>query len=376
MKTKHKHWLANLVLLVISLLICGIIGEVSVRVFHLLPSQRSLLFSQAAFQMGEYECVKYVSNEDIRTVAVYDQEIAYDVRFHTNNLGLIDDQDYFRPDSAGEKRHFAFVGDSFTAGFHGGQPWVPGLRAHLPSDLAEVYNLGVSGAGFEHFYRLLKNVGQTIPFTDIFILGISNDFGRMFWYPASDSVGIYFCMENTPASECMQNNYVIRMIPEEASKEELLENARKNYAEREAINNAGRPLKKLFKRSQFITFLVFSIRQLSAPAVSPVELNYPYSLEALRKIKEDYPAANIHFIHLPQKSEVIQGHYSLEHIKGDIEKLGISYFPALEKGNWDKSMFFESDSHPNKKGYAQITNAVLDYLRSNALSSSSKKGKN
>jgi hypothetical protein len=71
---------------------------------------------------------------------------------------------------------YAFVGDSFTAGFHGGTPWAPALRdrARRANPDLQIYNLGVSGTGFEHFSRLLKSFATEVDFSDIVILAISD----------------------------------------------------------------------------------------------------------------------------------------------------------------------------------------------------------
>jgi hypothetical protein len=58
-----------------------------------------------------------------------DGDIVYDVRFTTNDLGFIDHEDYSSDgDRPADAPRLVFVGDSYTAGFHGGTPWVPALR--------------------------------------------------------------------------------------------------------------------------------------------------------------------------------------------------------------------------------------------------------
>jgi hypothetical protein len=108
------------------------------------------------------------------------------VRFRTNDLGFIDHEDYLVPgQSRADAPRYAFVGDSFTAGFHGGTPWVPALRdrARKTNPDLQIYNLGVSGTGFDHFGRLLKSFATDVDFSEIVILAISDDFERPFWPP-------------------------------------------------------------------------------------------------------------------------------------------------------------------------------------------------
>ena len=94
-----------------------------------------------------------IPNESVRTVAIYTGRIEYDVKYQTNNMGFIDHKDYDKNQPI--ERSIAFVGDSFTAGYHGGTPWVPGLRDKLAHDNdLEIYNLGVDGTGIIHFEKI------------------------------------------------------------------------------------------------------------------------------------------------------------------------------------------------------------------------------
>ena len=70
--------------------------------------------------------VRWAADTPIRTLAVYGDRIPYDVRFETNDLGYIDHRDYGVESAVPVADRWAFVGDSFTAGYHGGDPWVPG----------------------------------------------------------------------------------------------------------------------------------------------------------------------------------------------------------------------------------------------------------
>jgi len=134
---------------------------------------------------------------------VYDGSIEYDVRYHTNNLGFIDDRDYPDPTATPPtSQQYAVVGNSFTAGIHGGKPWVPALRADLTAALGqtEVYNLGVEGTGMQHFADLLVSFARDRPFTHVVIVAISNDFQRPRWRPEMAPDGLHFC----PADEMPQ----------------------------------------------------------------------------------------------------------------------------------------------------------------------------
>jgi len=88
-------------------------------------------------------------NRRVRYVRVHGDRIEYDVAFEVNDLGLVDDADYL--DAPHVARQVAVVGDSFTAGYHGGKPWVPALRERMATQHARLYNLGIGGAGFLQF---------------------------------------------------------------------------------------------------------------------------------------------------------------------------------------------------------------------------------
>ena len=89
--------LLSVLLLFVSLIICFIVGEVAIRFIRpadIFRPKRSLMFTHQTFQLDSKNAVRYMPNNDIRTVAVYNGKIEYDVQFHTNNLGFIDNAEY------------------------------------------------------------------------------------------------------------------------------------------------------------------------------------------------------------------------------------------------------------------------------------------
>lgn len=346
--------MANVGLFLCSIFLAFLLAEIGIRLFGAAEvNERALMFSSYAFQLDQNGAVRYQSNSAIRTVAVYGDSIEYDVRFDTNNLGLVDDKDYEYEDSA-NKRHYAFVGDSFTAGFHGGDAWIPALRRRVEAGGVEIFNLGVSGAGFEHFYRLLQSTREQIPLTHIVILAISGDFGRGFWYPLTNASEIRFCPENVSVSECGRRPYTARIIDSATSSAEVLEIAGGMREAREGGPQEGGIIGML-KQSKLLTLVARSARTVFQDRKGD-------SVQALRKIREAFPSAEIHLIHLPQKQEVEKGSYSLRGMGYEIEAIGISYFPALRECDWREDMFFVHDNHPNQPGYDNIRECVSGYL--------------
>jgi hypothetical protein len=352
---RKKGLLSNILLIFLSLTLCFIVGELTIRLLRpVYTADRFLMFSSKTFSLDSYGAVRYVPNETIRTLAVYNGKKEYDVRFPTNNMGFIDFIDY-EYENAQEKKYYALVGDSFTAGTHGGEIWVPMLRKKIKGQNIEIYNLGVTGTGIEHFYKLLKSTIKQINITQIVVLALSSDFRRSFWYPVTDNDNIYFCPEDMQKSKCIEKSYVAKIISRDATDEEILKISKD-------ISDDIKKLEKLniintLKKSHLLVSVVRMIKNWTKNNDDIL-----YSLRSLRNIKKTFPLAEVHFIHLPEKQEVKMNKYILDYIGEEIEKHGITYFPALRKCEWSLDMFFLNDSHPNKYGYENITQCVSDYL--------------
>jgi hypothetical protein len=355
-KKVDETWWANVVLVLFSLIVGFAIGEIGVRSLELNKSARALMFSTETFHLDQHGAVRYLPDTNMRMVAVYNGKIEYDVNFHTNNLGFIDSEDYEYEDDS-KKSYYAFVGDSFTAGVHGGEPWVPRLRKEFRNSNVEIYNLGISATGVEHFYRLLKSVADHLRITHIVILAISNDFDRGFWYPLTNLSEIRFCGESVKKSECSDHPPVARIIPPASSNEEILKVADSIVAEKE--NTPDTSAKNILKRSELLVFIVKTFKELMKERD---DKRIEASFGSLKKIKDYFPATEIDFIHLPEKYEVADGHYSIKKIEKRIREIGITYFPALTKCKWASGMFFVHDGHPNKLGYENVEKCVSGYL--------------
>ena len=354
MRTKISNWMANIGLFLFSTTLVLLVAEIGVR--FLIPMQvdeRTLMFSSHTFQLDQNGAVRYQPNKNIRTIAVYDNKIEYDVHFDTNNLGLADGKNY-EYENLANKRYYAFVGDSFTAGFHGGEPWVPKLRRNIDGENIEIFNLGVSGTGIEHFYRLLQGTSEQLHITHIVILAISEDIRRNSWYPLTNSTEIRFCQKNTPSPECIKRPYIAKIIHPASSSEDILKVAEEIIKDREK-NPQRSGITGFLRQSELLVFVVRSLKTM-------LLYEERYSLDALRNIREAFPLAEIYFMHLPQKQEVANGGYFLNNLGNEIEEIGISYFPALKECHWQMDMFFVHDSHPNSVGYDNIRKCVSSYI--------------
>ncbi len=361
---KPKSVLQNIMIMVIAIVLALAIGECGIRLIKPVYdyADRSLLFSSPTFKLYSGGSVRYYPNKKIREIAVYNDKIEYDVLYSTNNAGLIDTKNY-EYESIPGKRYYAFVGDSFTAGVNGGSPWVPALRNNKLS--AEVYNFGVAGTGFEHFYKLLHDMKDKVSITHIIIVAITDDFFRICWHPYVSEGKINFCSLDGAHSRC-QAGPIASIIQINASEEEVRKVSKTKYKEiRAKIDeiNGRRSLRikleSLFYDQSVIYYytkvLLDTYKRTHQPS------NIEYAVESMRKIRLEFPLAEIHLIHLPQKYEVKTNNYYIN-IAEQITELGIKYYPALDKCNWNIDMFFTRDAHPNRYGYENITKCVSGYL--------------
>lgn len=359
-----KRFTQNLLLLAAATASALLIGELVVRTIKPVYDYRDrcLLFSSQPFKLYSGGAVRYVPNARIREAAVYNGKIEYDVWYATNNLGFVDTKDYGRGIVPG-KRYYAFVGDSFTTGVTGGSPWVPALRNN--GLRAEVYNFGVEGAGFEHFHRLLHGMKGKVPITHIVLVAITDDFFRGYWHPLEIDGKISFCSEGAPHAQCQPVPIAV-IIPPNTSADEVRTIAKKQHKEiRARVNelNAADGIRYRLESLLYDDSAIYYYSKVFFDTYhrSHEPSNIDAAMESMRKIRSEYPATEIHLVHLPQKYEVKTGHYAIN-IAGQVADLGISYFPALEKCNWSGEMFLKLDGHPNRSGYENIAKCVSAHL--------------
>jgi hypothetical protein len=337
-----------------------LLAEMAIRFIEPPKPDRCLMYSSRTFHLDSSNAVRYLPNENIRTVATYNRRIEYDVTFRTNNLGFVDQKDYIYQ-TLPNKTCYAFVGDSFTAGYHGGQPWVPTLRDKIQdkNENIEIYNLGVEATGLEHFYRLLKSVTREIRITHIVILAISSDFLRPFSYPITTTNEIRFCPENLQISRCMETYYTAKVMQYEATNEEILILSDQMSEDKARYESRENFMERIRENSRLVGRAAKAWGDLSWSRRRKFYINS--YLVPLVKIKNAFPMAKICLIHLPQKNEVETNRYELD-IRKEIQDIGIEYFSTLAECSWSLDMFFPNDGHPNGLGYRNISNCVSNIL--------------
>jgi lysophospholipase L1-like esterase len=389
MKKKEGSLLAaNTVLILATLILCLILSEIAIRLLFSRPeyTNRFLFWSSPHLVLDEHGAVRYLADETVRKISMYGNKIEYDFVYHTNNMGLVDTIDY-EVSRAGHEADYriALVGDSITAG-SGGRGWIPVLREEIDAEYngVELYNLGVSGAGIEHFYKLLKSVSSAIQFTDIVLIAISNDFQRPMWRPLTTPTEVRFCPFEESDEVCRKRLPVARVVDVDITAAQLVELSDKlitERAERDATekSNEAFTLTGLMRNSRLFD-LAYSIyhemplfsagerNQRVSPALKHFVINN--NIEKLREIRRQFPATNIYLIQLPERHEVLAGRYDRD-IREQVEQMGVAFFPALHQCSWSVDMYHPHDLHPNNKGYENITQCVKGFLTHSVLASPS-----
>ncbi|WLT38050.1 SGNH/GDSL hydrolase family protein [Synechocystis sp. B12] len=167
----------NTALILASIVLSLVIAEIALRLTGIGKYSlydRILFFTKPSLVRTEDKTVRYEPRTKIRSVAIYGDEVDYDIVYGTNNLGFVDDVDYNFDSAPGKK--VVFVGDSFTAGDGGNKSWISQLRRRLDRPEISLYNLGITGAGVKQFQQLLTSVKDEAHFDEINIMVIGNDF--------------------------------------------------------------------------------------------------------------------------------------------------------------------------------------------------------
>jgi hypothetical protein len=347
-----------LVLLCASLLVGFVMAELLVRL--IVPVTRApanlLMYNSAPFRIDSLGALRYVPNQAIQSAMVFHDEVVFEDRFATNNLGFVDHEDY----AAGGRdvsatRRVLLVGDSFTSGMGGGEPWVPKLRESLGGDVY-AYNLGVIGAGVQHFEKLIKSFAREIAFTDIVLLPITNDFYRPLWMPVTEGNKIRFCTERERAT-CSEKPVVSWVIDYRESTE-IVPRVRRLRQQEEPEGRGFGPWTErsgshlLIRISRFL-----DARTRRGPDPRALEK----SLEILADLRAAFPETPIVVAHFPEQVEVSTGQYSVD-LRQRVEDLGIRYFPLLTECSWSLSMYYQKEGHPNARGYENVSRCLADHL--------------
>lgn len=339
----------NLLLMAVSLALALVLAEGALRVAapHLGRPYEPLLFMTHAPQLDEAGAIRYAPRQAMRMAVLLSDEIEVDVRFATNNVGLVDDRDY-APGPAAQRR-YAFVGDSYAAGVEGARPWIAALRERAG---IEAHALGVGATGMLAFEKMLHSHLRAFPATDVVIVAISDDFLRPLWRPLAAGEEMRMCPAAESDAACMRRPPTAYLMPLETPSAELVAKARGFMAQRESDRSA---LRSLLRQSRVLMLARTTLRQWMLREDRSAVLED--SLAALGRVRRAYPGARIRLVHVPDRSEAARGSYDLA-LRGPVESAGIEYLPVLGACHWSVELYYPRDNHPNPSGYEALGRCV------------------
>ena len=344
---------ANLLLLAFALAMSFALAEAMLRIAAPdlgRPDGRLLLITEPPTR-DEAGAIRFAPRRSIRMAFLYGDDIEVDVRFGTNNAGVLDDRDYLPRAAAG--RAYAFVGDSYAAGAEGDRRWIPALRERLG---IEAYALGMSATGVLGFERMLASHARQFPFTDVVIVGISDDLFRPLWRPVVRGDEIRFCREAETDDACAERAPMAHLMRHEISRAGLVARAREI---RDRFARSRGVVRSVLRNSRLLMLARTSVLDLAWQASRRPVLED--SRRALARIRHAYPDALIRFVHVPDRHETQSGAYDLD-VRALLAGTGIEYLPVLGTCPWSMRHYFPRDNHPNAAGYEALDRCVAGML--------------
>lgn len=340
------------------------------------PAERFLAWSSLPLSRHSDGAITFAPSQLLREAAVYRGSVEYDMTYPINDMGLVDDESYaaLPPEVI---RRVAIVGDSFTAGT-GGRPWVPSLRRTLRAASPQLYlfNLGLIGASLEHSLLNLKHFEKKLHFDEIVLTVISDDFHRLYWFPLQEGSTIRFCPKDESLAVCRNRVPIGSVVDSNSREEDVTRDAAAFLKAQEQVVTeqgcgGGAVFGAIASSSRVLSMACSYYR--SRPLVAAGELRQEIggtlkryveqkNFEMLSEVRAAFPKRRITLIHLPEREEVQEGAYRLE-LASQSAKLGIEYFPALQRCRWTPAMFHQRDPHPNPLGYQAIEQCVRAALK-------------
>lgn len=338
MTGRFRVILVNGGLVVGSLLLSLLLAELICRMLTGDGEARVLYYSPQAMIAGPEGAVHYRPSSRVRSKAVYGGIAEYEVSAPINDLGYIDSVDYHRVSA---DRAVAVVGDSLTAGYHGGEPWVPKLRAAPELKGRAVYNLGMEGVGTRTFLANLRRAERRLAFDTVLMVGIGPDFTRVPWHPVERGGLMWLCPSDQSEEDCLATPTDLRIL---------------DFATPSIDASAGSPRLSLSYRLRQVVRAIF-------PSLSTLQRNLRTSIQ----LKAEIPDAarrdfadfrqwggnrTLVFLHVPLREETERRSF-LTPLREIAEAHGIRYVSGLDCGFTPKD-YFPRDGHPNAAGYDRL----------------------
>lgn len=352
----------RVLLAMISFVIGAIVVEVGARAWLGPPvsfDQRVALFSSPSWRYWPGEGageLRYAPNVRIRAISWDGDRIEYDVVFRTNGQGFIDERDYPTARGADVGTRIGFVGDSFTAGFHGGDPWVPRLARWAREGAAdlEIYNLGIGATGFAQFHELARSLAEPLALDRVVVMFIGDDLHRGRFWPREERGRIHVCLSENWAPDCdARPTHMLVLAEADSAPAEVAAQVQASGLIRPPRSLSGR----LAQKSHVVSLLT---RGASAEATPPTR-SRQWNDGWIASFLEDFVPEQLVFVQIPQRHEVARG--ALDHDVGTVlREAGLAYVSLLERCNFVRQHFYGADRHPNAAGYDMIARCVARTL--------------
>lgn len=273
----------------------------------------------------------------------------YNYIIKTNNLGLVQDKDLIK-----ESPSILFLGDSFTEG-QGDGSWLNYFDGEFKNH--QIINGGLLGTGFQQF-ELMNGYLSDYDIQKVFVLYIGDDLRRDVFQFNDQQLK---CLRNH--TFCQGSEIFFSFPTKNKNIDFFLKKLRDN--QRNTIEPQKTNL-KTFRRNikSWLTNLYvikIPLDFLRSNFYNSKNEKIIRNFNSINNLINKYQD-NIYFINLKMKGEIIMRKKSYESLyaKDYILRKTNNYFEC--DFNNDLDLFYNYDSHPNKKGYKYLYNCVFNIL--------------
>ncbi len=319
---------------------------------------RYMIFSEGKTFNNVDNFFTYHPNQKITAANYYYKEgkflDVYKYDIYTNNLGLVQKNNLNKKTPS-----ILFLGDSFTEG-QGSKSWINNFDGM--HNEYQIINGGLLGTGFQQF-ELMDNHLKNYNIKKVFVLFIGDDLRRdIFQF----NKGQLECLNDHQLCLGTEGFYGFPISKEDPSL--FLKNLRikqiSNYQKnKQTFKSLRRNIKSKITNLNIIKIPnEFLKTNFYKSKNEKILRNFDSITNLINKYNE-----NIYFIHLKMKGEIINGKKSYESIYAQkyIKNLSKNYFECKFENNLN--YFFEYDEHPNKEGYDNLYNCVLNIFKEQNL---------
>jgi len=371
MNSRIKSGLENLLLLGVSILVAGLIGEAFLRLFpRFLPEEARLRLHWRELGAGEKRSIPHPYVGFLYPPSVRGEIESGDVDFTYAS----DEHGFRNPSPWPPRAEIVCVGNSMVFGFgvSDDEVWTRLVDAGLPE--SRVLNLGLAGAAPQQYVRIFETFGVALE-PRLLVFGL---------FPGNDVADA--AIFNSWLKAGSPGNYDVWRFfrgPVQDQRMGFRRLLRKSHL-LTTIRVVTRDFQSPFS-SRTLDFPDGSRIQLAPAAVArnlsgakPSQPQFQLTMRAIEDGRERARENGAEFLVLlfPTKEEVylpVLGEPAPRGVAPFVEALerrGIPYLDLTphfqERAGRDEKLFFEVDGHPNAAGNRLIAAVVLEHLRKNA----------